>query len=211
MPSCAALRHSSEFSPMSRPASRPDARSARSGPKSVSGNTVEARDAAGGRLGATRRAAPSGRQGSSSRLPDVPASRCAAFPALSAGRRRADHDIGENSELKGGAHALANGRSLDRRRRFRHRPPAPRGVLQALPARQDDHRRAQQRQRRGLPRRPPPRAGLRARARRRRRRGLPSTARAGCRARSFRHSRRRRRSCRPAPSPCTPAPGPTDG
>ena len=39
----------------------------------------------------------------------------------------------------------------------------------------------------------------------------PSTARAGCRARSFRHSRHRRRPCRPAPSPCTPAPGPTDG
>ena len=32
---------------------------------------------AGGRLGATRRAAPSGRQGASRRLPDVPASRCA--------------------------------------------------------------------------------------------------------------------------------------
>ena len=60
-------------------ASRSGVRSARSGPKSVSGNTVEARDAAGGRLGATRRAALSGRQGSSRRLPDVPASRCAPF------------------------------------------------------------------------------------------------------------------------------------
>ena len=37
---------SPHFSPGSRPASRPGVRSARSGPKSVSGNTVEARDAA---------------------------------------------------------------------------------------------------------------------------------------------------------------------
>ena len=36
-----------------------------------SGATVEARDAAGGRLGATRRAALSGRQGASRRLPDA--------------------------------------------------------------------------------------------------------------------------------------------
>ena len=43
-----------------------------SGPKSVSGNTVEARDAAGGRLAATRRAALSGRQRASRRLPDAP-------------------------------------------------------------------------------------------------------------------------------------------
>ena len=70
---------SPDFSPQSRPASRPDVRSARSGPKSVAGPTVEARDAAGGRLGATRRAALSNRQGASSRLPDVPASRGAAF------------------------------------------------------------------------------------------------------------------------------------
>ncbi len=66
-----------DFSPQSRPASRPDVRSARSGPKSVAGTTVEARDAAGGRprianWGATRRAALSGRHGASSRLPDVP-------------------------------------------------------------------------------------------------------------------------------------------
>ena len=69
-------------------------RSARSGPKSVSGNTVEARDAAGGRLGATRRAALSGRHAASRRLPDVPASRrrrayprdaLRASPCLSAG------------------------------------------------------------------------------------------------------------------------------
>ncbi len=40
-----------------------------------SGTTVEARDAAGGRPGATLRAALSGRQGASWRLPDVPASR----------------------------------------------------------------------------------------------------------------------------------------
>ena len=66
---------SPEFSPLSRPASRPGVRPARSGPKSVSGNTVEARDAAGGRPGATLRAALSGRQGASRRLPDVPASR----------------------------------------------------------------------------------------------------------------------------------------
>ncbi len=66
---------SPHFSPGSRPASRPGVRSARSGPKSVAGTTVEARDAAGGRLGATRRAASSGRQGASRRLPDVPASR----------------------------------------------------------------------------------------------------------------------------------------
>ena len=64
---------------MSRSASRPGVRSARSGPKSVSGNTVEARGTAGGRLGATRRAALSRRQGSSRHLPDVPASRCAPF------------------------------------------------------------------------------------------------------------------------------------
>ena len=63
---------SPHFSPRSRPASRPGVRSARSGPKSVSGNTVEARDAAGGRLGATRRAAPSGRQRASRRFPDAP-------------------------------------------------------------------------------------------------------------------------------------------
>ena len=72
---------SPHFSPRSRPASRgtraertmrPGVRSARSGPKSVSGNTVEARDAAGGRLGATRRAALSGRQCASRRLPDAP-------------------------------------------------------------------------------------------------------------------------------------------
>ena len=58
------------FSPGSRPASRPGVRCARSGPKSVSGNTVEARIVcsrargardAGGRLGTTRRAALSGR------------------------------------------------------------------------------------------------------------------------------------------------------
>ena len=74
-------RSSPHFSPMSRPASCPGVRSARSGPKSVSGNTVEARDAAGGRLGATRRAALSGRHAASRRLPDVPASRCAPLLA----------------------------------------------------------------------------------------------------------------------------------
>ena len=63
---------SPHFSPGSRSASRPGVRSARSGPKSASGNTVEARDAAGGRLGATRRAALSGRQCASRRLPDAP-------------------------------------------------------------------------------------------------------------------------------------------
>ena len=42
------------------------------GPKSVAVPTVEARDAAGGCLGATRRAALSGRQGASSRMPDAP-------------------------------------------------------------------------------------------------------------------------------------------
>ena len=63
---------SPHFSPGSRPASRPGVRSARSGPKSVSGYTVEARDDAGGHLGATRRAAPSSRQRASRRLPDVP-------------------------------------------------------------------------------------------------------------------------------------------
>ena len=69
------------FSPGSRPASCPGVRSARSGPKSVSGNTVEARDASrgtraertmGGRLGATRRATLSSRQAASMRLPDAP-------------------------------------------------------------------------------------------------------------------------------------------
>ena len=88
---------SPDFSPWSRSASRPGVRSARSGPKSVAGTTVEARDvardargahAAGGRLGATRRAALSGRQRASSRLPDAPrraegarirATRCSAF------------------------------------------------------------------------------------------------------------------------------------
>ena len=70
---------SPQFSPGSRPASCPGVRSARSGPKSVSGNTVEARDAAGGRLGATRRAALSGLQSASTPLPDVPASRFAAL------------------------------------------------------------------------------------------------------------------------------------
>ena len=72
---------SPDFSRGSRPASRPGVRSARSGPKSVSGNTVEARDVArdargahdaGGRLGATRRATLSGRQRASRRLPDAP-------------------------------------------------------------------------------------------------------------------------------------------
>ena len=70
---------SPHFSPVSRPASRPGVRSVRSGPKSVAGTTVEARDAAGGRPGATLRAALSGRQGASRRLPDVPASRGAAL------------------------------------------------------------------------------------------------------------------------------------
>ena len=65
-------RFNPQFSPGSRPASCPGVRSARSGPKSVSGNTVEARDAAGGRLGATRRATLSGPQGASSCLPDAP-------------------------------------------------------------------------------------------------------------------------------------------
>ena len=51
------VQSSPHFSPGSRPASRPGARSVRSGPKSVAGTTVEARDAAGGRPGATRRAA----------------------------------------------------------------------------------------------------------------------------------------------------------
>ena len=50
----------------------PGVRSARSGPKSVAVPTLEARDAAGGRLDATRRAALSGRQAASSRLPDAP-------------------------------------------------------------------------------------------------------------------------------------------
>ena len=55
------------------------------GPKSVAGTTVEARDAAGGRLGATRRAALSGRQGASRHLSDASrrastrTMRCAAF------------------------------------------------------------------------------------------------------------------------------------
>ena len=66
------LYTSPEFSPMSQPASRPGVRSARSGPKSVAGATVEARDAAGGRLGATRRATLSGRQRASRHLPDAP-------------------------------------------------------------------------------------------------------------------------------------------
>ena len=74
-------RHSPDFSPRSRPASRPGVRSARSGPKSVAGTTIEARDVArdargahdaGGRLDATRRAALSGRQCASHRLPDAP-------------------------------------------------------------------------------------------------------------------------------------------
>ena len=72
---------SPHFSPGSRSASRgtraerttrPGVRSARSGSKSVAGNTLEARGAAGGRLGATRRAALSGRQCASRRLPDAP-------------------------------------------------------------------------------------------------------------------------------------------
>ena len=65
-------RTSPHFSPRSRPASRPGVRSARSGPKSVSGNTVKARDDAGGRLGTTRRAVLSGRQRASRRSPDAP-------------------------------------------------------------------------------------------------------------------------------------------
>ena len=59
------LEASPHFSPGSWPASRPGARSARSRPKSVAVPTVEARDAAGELLGATRRAALSGRQGAS--------------------------------------------------------------------------------------------------------------------------------------------------
>ncbi len=83
------LTNSPHFSPGSRPASRPGVRSARSGPKSVSGNTVEVRDDAGGRLGATRRAAPSGRQSASSRLPDAPhrAARLSCSVGLMAPRR----------------------------------------------------------------------------------------------------------------------------
>ena len=65
-------RVSPHFSPGPRSASRPGVRSARSGPKSVAAATVEARDDAGGRLGATRRAALSGRQAASNRLPDAP-------------------------------------------------------------------------------------------------------------------------------------------
>ena len=51
---------------------RPGVRSARSGPKSVSGYTVEARDEAGGRLDATRRAALSGRAACKTLLDSVP-------------------------------------------------------------------------------------------------------------------------------------------
>ena len=62
---------SPQFSQPPRSASRPGDRPARSGPKSVADATVEANDAAGGCLGATRRAALSRRQGASSRLPDA--------------------------------------------------------------------------------------------------------------------------------------------
>ncbi len=53
--------------------------SARSRPKSGAKAPVESFDAADTRLGATRRAALSGRQGASRRLPDAPASRRTAF------------------------------------------------------------------------------------------------------------------------------------
>ena len=83
------------FSPLSRPASRPGVRPARSGPKSVAGTTVEARDAAGGRPGATLRAALSGRQVCVEALARCPRiAPLGASPALSAGQRRAGHDSG---------------------------------------------------------------------------------------------------------------------
>ena len=67
-----------DFSPMSLPASRPDVRSARSGPKSVAQATVEACDAAaGGRLGATRRAAALRPTGCVEALVRCPTSPCA--------------------------------------------------------------------------------------------------------------------------------------
>ncbi len=87
-----------------RPASRPGGRPARRGPKSVAEAMVEARNAAGGRLGATRRAAPSRRPGASSRpafaeakplrlragrLPDVPTRLGEAFGEARASRRAA--------------------------------------------------------------------------------------------------------------------------
>ena len=63
-----------------------------------SGNTVEARNDAGGRLGATRRASLSSLQGASSRLPDAPPC-CAAFLPCRL-ERRADHDRGEKCGLR---------------------------------------------------------------------------------------------------------------
>ena len=94
---------------MSQPASHPGVRSARSGPKTVSGNTVEARDAAGRTPGRDPKGGalrPTGFVETLARCPRIVRSRARgtrdalrAAPALSAGERRAGRDIAENSGL----------------------------------------------------------------------------------------------------------------
>ena len=100
---------SPDFSPWSRSASRPGVRSARSGPKSVAGTTVEARDAAGraawARPEGRRFPADSGRQGAC----PMPHIALRAFPTLSARKRRADHDHGEKAGLRRAAGVAPGG------------------------------------------------------------------------------------------------------
>ena len=95
------------FSPRSRPASRPGVRSARSGSKSVSGNTVEARIVRSARVDARHGRAP-GRDPKGGALRPTACvtafARCPrialhAVPTLSGGQRRADHEPGEKCGL----------------------------------------------------------------------------------------------------------------
>ena len=140
-PASATCPTSPQFSPRSRPASRPGVRSARSGPKSVSGNTVEARVVPKARVPARRGRAPGrdpkgdavrptacvtalARCPASCRRRAYPRDALRAVPTLSAGQRRADHDLGENCGLAADAIGGA-GRRLCRAGRGRDQEADP--------------------------------------------------------------------------------------
>ena len=96
-----------------------------------SGPTVEARDAAVGRLGATRRAALSGRQGASSRLPDAPHRAAALLPCrpdstaqtMTLVKIRANGTDGRRAPCAWLARTGAGNQAREPRRRERTRAP----------------------------------------------------------------------------------------
>ena len=98
---------SPHFSPWSRPASRPGVRSARSGPKSVAGTTVDARDARGRALGRDPKGGAFRPTECVKPLARCTTSRYAAFLLCRPGKRRADHDPGEKCGLGATAAATA--------------------------------------------------------------------------------------------------------